>query len=473
MRKHNDPTIDFHVSLYDYVVIGNELIAERDVMRINLSSVWMLANALRAIIAGWNFQLCADVTCNFCNSSVDLLEFSVTSIPCQSNVLCLSIIPKATESETVYKLSFDDLRKAVNYLCKIQPCGSADCECCIRIRELLCERNIVDFIASSEFEQQKVQVQTTMSDNFQGFSNFCRAEFGIDPILCKPHATGKDLCCICRLCVFLILSPAGIAASQNSHVNIVKYFPNQDEYNEYNDFVVDICDIGIESFATRAQTMLVDHLSKHYGDAIANWCKTFWSEARGRMCLAHSRYAGCNNNMGTEVSWRDIKKLLPPNCSLGQFLGVLCHYIKTALGEEHMQRLLEVFSGNSFVREPIATKDMWDGVQSAHSKTLSCSFVLATASKRANLAIELRDMMEEIMEYGQRTLALHLKIAAWHEDVRQLGQCPRLALGELNYSRATTGLTQATGSDGRALGTNASHTAATTGAPVREACHSG
>ncbi len=117
------------------------------------------------------------------------------------------------------------------------------------------------------------------------------------------------------------------------------------------------------------------------------------------MCLAHSRYAGWNNNMGIEVSWRDIKKLLPPNSSLGQFLCALCHYIKTALGEEHMQRLCEVFSRNSFIREPIAT---WDGVQSAHSssKTHSCTFVLTPASKRPNVAIDLRDMMEEIMECG-------------------------------------------------------------------------
>ncbi len=316
----------------------------------------------------------------------------------------------------------------MNYLCKVQPCGTADCECCTRIRELLGEKNIVDYIASDEFKEQKLPVQTAMSDNFQGFCNFCRAEFGIDPILCKPHATGKALCCICLLCLFLILSPraAGIAASQYSHV---KYFPNQDADNEYYDFVVDICDIGVESFATRAQTMLVDHLRKHYGDGIANWCKTLWTEARGRMCLAHSRYAGCNNNMGIEVSWRDIKKLLPPNCSLGQFLGALCHYIKTALGEEQ-QRLCGVCSGNAFIREPIATKDTWDGVQSAHSKRLSCSFVLTTSSKRANVAIELRDMMEEIMECWHRTLALHLKIAAWHEDIRRLGQCPRLALGD-------------------------------------------
>jgi hypothetical protein len=55
VRKHNDPAIDYHVSLYEYVVIGYELIAARDVVRINMSSVWMLANTLHAIIAGWNF----------------------------------------------------------------------------------------------------------------------------------------------------------------------------------------------------------------------------------------------------------------------------------------------------------------------------------------------------------------------------------------------------------------------------------
>jgi hypothetical protein len=175
--------------------------------------------------------------------------------------------------------------------------------------------------------------------------------------------------------------------------------------------------------------MLVDHLREHYGHGIANGCKTFWTEARGRMCLADSRYAGCNNNMGIKVSWRYIKKLLPPNCSLGQF--AFCHYIKTALGEEHMQQLSKVGSGNAFIREPIAPKDMWDGVQSAHSKTLSCSFVLTTSSQRANVPIELRDMMEGIMECGPRTLPLHLKIALWHEDMRRLEQSPRLDLGDL------------------------------------------
>ena len=110
---------------------------------------------------------------------------------------------------------------------------------------------------------------------------------------------------------------AGIPASQYSHL---KYFPSVDAYNDYYDIVVDICDIGVESFAVRAQTMLVDYLRTNYGDSVADWCRDFWTAARGRMCLAHSRYGGCNNNMGVEVAWRDIKHLCPASASLGRFL---------------------------------------------------------------------------------------------------------------------------------------------------------
>jgi hypothetical protein len=128
-------------------------------------------------------------------------------------------------------------------------------------REEHCRIHCKQRIQSSEVASTDSNVQ-----QFQGFCNFCRAELGIDPILCKQHATGKTLSCICLLCLFLILWPAGTAALQYSHV---KYFPNQDVYSEYYDFVVYICDIGAESFAARAQTMLVDHLRKHFGNGVA------------------------------------------------------------------------------------------------------------------------------------------------------------------------------------------------------------
>ena len=58
LTKHNlnDPENPYHFNLFEFVVLGSEFIAQRDIVRITLSSSWMLPNALRAIIAGWGFQ---------------------------------------------------------------------------------------------------------------------------------------------------------------------------------------------------------------------------------------------------------------------------------------------------------------------------------------------------------------------------------------------------------------------------------
>ena len=99
MRKHNDPDDAYHFRLFDFVVLGSQVTAEHDLVRITFGSVWMMLNAYRAIIAGWGFHLNGDVTGKYCNKSVDLVEFSATSIPKQNNILCLVVIPKGTESE--------------------------------------------------------------------------------------------------------------------------------------------------------------------------------------------------------------------------------------------------------------------------------------------------------------------------------------------------------------------------------------
>ena len=62
----------------------------------------------------------------------------------------------------------------------------------------------------------------------------------------------------------------------------------------------------------------LDYHSKEYSEEVANWCQDFYTVARGRMCLVYSRYAGCNKNMGEEVSWGDIKSI----CSFMDALGV-------------------------------------------------------------------------------------------------------------------------------------------------------
>ena len=89
-------------SMNDFVVLGSELIAQHDIVRITVASLWMLANVLQAIIAGWGFQLNGNVTGKVCRASGDVLELGIRSMPQRNNVLCLAIILKATEGEKVY-----------------------------------------------------------------------------------------------------------------------------------------------------------------------------------------------------------------------------------------------------------------------------------------------------------------------------------------------------------------------------------
>jgi hypothetical protein len=112
MSKHNDSADAFHFRLFDFVVLGSQITAEDDIVRITFGSLWMTLNAFRAIVAGWGFQLNGDVTGKLCRKSIDLVEFGVNSIPKQNNVLCLGVIPKGTESEKIYKITWDDFREA-------------------------------------------------------------------------------------------------------------------------------------------------------------------------------------------------------------------------------------------------------------------------------------------------------------------------------------------------------------------------
>jgi hypothetical protein len=79
----------------------------------------------------------------------------------------------------------------------------------------------------------------------------------------------------------LTLYLTGIAAFQYSHV---KCCPSVEEYNDYYNIVVDICDIEAEAFATRAQHMLVDYLRSNYGDEVANGVEIFGRET-GIECI--------------------------------------------------------------------------------------------------------------------------------------------------------------------------------------------
>ncbi len=194
MRKHNDKDDPFHLKLFEFCVIGHEFDAADDIVHINFSFLWMLSNALRAINAGWVFQLNGDVTGNVCRAGIDLLELSVSSIPAQNNVLCISTIPHATESQRTCEITWDDLRAAVLLSLSIKHCGNDSCECCATMAELIQHPEVVHFTTTTDYAEGRLPVHTAMCDNFKGWGNFAIDSLGIETNLCHPHATGK--CCL-------------------------------------------------------------------------------------------------------------------------------------------------------------------------------------------------------------------------------------------------------------------------------------
>ena len=211
----------------------------------------------------------------------------------------------------------------------------------------------------------------------------------------------------------------------------MKYFPRgRQGYDDFYDILVGIGDIGVMSFAVRAIGLLEDYLREKHGDTCADWFRDYWTGKRGRYCIAHMRYAGSNNNIGVEVKWRDIKKLCSAGCTLAYFMSMLCKFIRTALGEEHKQALIDMGTPNAFISDPQPTKAMWDAVQDMHPKTLSCCFVLEVRNGLESHNL-LRAMLQEVMASGAPKAPLHLKILAKHEDNKAAGEDFILQLSDL------------------------------------------
>jgi hypothetical protein len=196
VRRHNDPEDVYHIGLHDFCVICHQNEAAFDVLRMNMSSLWMLTHAFSTIKAGWGFQLnaesdVADVTGKLCRKSVDLLAFSVTSIPKRNNTLCLCIILSTTESEQAYTVDYNELRKAMCVVSSIKPCDDEDCVSCGIITALLADADVAAYVKSQESKECILLVQTAMCDNFKGWGNFAGNILDITSNVCISHATGN------------------------------------------------------------------------------------------------------------------------------------------------------------------------------------------------------------------------------------------------------------------------------------------
>ena len=104
----------------------------------------------------------------------------------------------------------------------------------------------------------------------------------------------------------------GIAAAGYHHVKYFEGVKAREDYDDFYEQVLRIKNIMIENFADHAQALLVAYIRDILKQPrAAEWFETWWTGDRGRYCLAHAGYGGSNSNMGVEVDWRDVKKLLP------------------------------------------------------------------------------------------------------------------------------------------------------------------
>ncbi len=89
--KHEQIVAVADVDIFGAFIIGREsrdLNAARDIVHINITSLWFLCNSIRQIGTGWVFQLNADATFSFYRAAVDMAGFGVNSVGNHNHSLC-------------------------------------------------------------------------------------------------------------------------------------------------------------------------------------------------------------------------------------------------------------------------------------------------------------------------------------------------------------------------------------------------
>jgi hypothetical protein len=126
-------------------------------------------------------------------------------------------------------------------------------------------------------------------------------------------------------------------------------------------------DIATLTFADDAQQLFVRYVREDLGQSLAeNWYQGHWTGTFCHYSLAHALYTGGNNNMGTEVDWRDMMHMkgeCQPSSTIGTFTGALIGFIGQ-IGTEH-GLLLSKHEPNLFPSLQYITKQINDELQSA------------------------------------------------------------------------------------------------------------
>jgi hypothetical protein len=133
LARHNNPAESSCMPLFSAFVIGSDIKAERQLMHINFSSVWLLLNAVRAIETRWAVQLNWDATFGFCSANIDMNALDFCSFGGANNPVCFSYIPRQSKGEKLYAVIYFGMQKAVLSLIKANTDKDCEFSTCLKL----------------------------------------------------------------------------------------------------------------------------------------------------------------------------------------------------------------------------------------------------------------------------------------------------------------------------------------------------
>ncbi len=134
---------------------------------------------------------------------------------------------------------------------------------------------------------------------------------------------------------------------------------------------VDIGNICVGSFATMAQSVMAEYVSEKFGDKLTHWAEEYWTGERWSICICQVRYLGCNNNIGLEVGFSDIKEVTPESTGISTFIGGMVHYMKEKGkdNEWNLNHLIDNRTIDEFIKNQWQPRQGLGAVQASENAT--------------------------------------------------------------------------------------------------------
>ena len=189
IARHNDPEDDYHLDLHQVVCIGSQW--NNGVTFMEVTTVNLLFNVGRAMQTGWELQVQADGSFDYCESKLGVIVFGVHSLRGIFRPVSWSLVPN--ESSEAFEYAYNGIRVAFFNLfqrgsvrlCPARPGHS--CKFCEQLLDIQQAQEVARILVPA----QRLPVKKAGADNTTMWSKFARKVLhGAKVLVCYAHATG-------------------------------------------------------------------------------------------------------------------------------------------------------------------------------------------------------------------------------------------------------------------------------------------